>query len=71
LVSTQLTRDVYFSYISEAAASLLDDRLSLNIVPRTELVSLSSQVSINHFHEMIRRFNSVRHFSTIGSIEMQ
>lgn len=32
------------SYISEAAASLLDERLGLNIVPRTQLVSLSSQV---------------------------
>ncbi|KAG6378055.1 hypothetical protein JVT61DRAFT_13737 [Boletus reticuloceps] len=31
------------SYISEAAASLLDERLSLHIVPRTQLVSLSSQ----------------------------
>ncbi|KAM5530963.1 hypothetical protein V8D89_015370, partial [Ganoderma adspersum] len=31
------------SYISEAAASLLDERLGLNIVPRTQLVSLSSQ----------------------------
>ncbi|KAH9931138.1 phosphatidylinositol 3 and 4-kinase-domain-containing protein [Epithele typhae] len=31
------------SYISEAAASLLDERMSLNIVPRTQLVSLSSQ----------------------------
>ncbi|KIJ67706.1 hypothetical protein HYDPIDRAFT_173507 [Hydnomerulius pinastri MD-312] len=30
------------SYISEAAASLLDERLTLNIVPRTQLVSLSS-----------------------------
>lgn len=30
------------SYISEAAASLLDRRLELYIVPRTELVSLSS-----------------------------
>ncbi|OCH91462.1 hypothetical protein OBBRIDRAFT_792290 [Obba rivulosa] len=30
------------SYISEAAASLLDERLGLYIVPRTELVSLSS-----------------------------
>ncbi|KAI0088026.1 phosphatidylinositol 3 and 4-kinase-domain-containing protein [Irpex rosettiformis] len=30
------------SYISEAAASLLDERLKLYIVPRTELVSLSS-----------------------------
>ncbi|KAG9015617.1 phosphatidyl inositol kinase [Tulasnella sp. 427] len=29
-------------YISEAAASLLDDRLGLNIVPQTQLVSLSS-----------------------------
>ena len=33
------------SYISEAAASLLDRRLDLHIVPRTELVSLSSPVS--------------------------
>jgi phosphatidylinositol 4-kinase type 2 len=31
-----------FSYISEAAASLMDTRLQLNIVPRTELVSISS-----------------------------
>lgn len=30
------------SYVSEAAASLLDERLALNIVPRTQLVSLSS-----------------------------
>ncbi|PCH43873.1 hypothetical protein WOLCODRAFT_26265 [Wolfiporia cocos MD-104 SS10] len=30
------------SYISEAAASLLDERLNLHIVPRTQLVSLSS-----------------------------
>lgn len=30
------------SYISEAAASLLDTRLSLNIVPKTQLVSLTS-----------------------------
>lgn len=33
-----------FSYISEAAASLLDERLDLHIVPRTQLVSLSSPV---------------------------
>jgi hypothetical protein len=33
------------SYISEAAGSLLDERLGLNIVPRTQLVSLSSPVS--------------------------
>lgn len=32
------------SYISEAAASLLDRRLELYIVPRTGLVPLSSQV---------------------------
>ncbi|KAF8161071.1 phosphatidylinositol 3 and 4-kinase-domain-containing protein [Crassisporium funariophilum] len=31
------------SYISEAAASLLDDRLDLHLVPPTQLVSLSSQ----------------------------
>ncbi|KAL5528252.1 LSB6 [Sanghuangporus sanghuang] len=30
------------SYISEAAASLLDDRLNLNIVPKTQLASFSS-----------------------------
>lgn len=47
--SIQLTRNGYLSYISEAAASLLDERLSLNIVPRTQLVSLSSQVGTNHF----------------------
>lgn len=56
--STHLERNVHHSYISEAAASLLDERLSLNIVPRTQLVSLSSQVSMNHFHDMIRRFTS-------------
>lgn len=32
------------SYISEAAASLLDERLQLHIVPPTQLVSLSSPV---------------------------
>ena len=31
------------SYISEAAASLLDERLDLHIVPKTQLVSFSSQ----------------------------
>ncbi|PPQ67287.1 hypothetical protein CVT25_005871 [Psilocybe cyanescens] len=35
-------RSQYFSYISEAAASLLDDRLQLHIVPPTQLVSFSS-----------------------------
>ncbi|KAH0827621.1 phosphatidylinositol 3 and 4-kinase-domain-containing protein [Lanmaoa asiatica] len=39
----KLTQNVFPSYISEAAASLLDERLSLNIVPCTQLVSLSSQ----------------------------
>ena len=34
------------SYISEAAASLLDRRLEMYIVPRTGLVSLSSQVCL-------------------------
>lgn len=62
LVFTQFTRNVYLSYISEAAASLLDERLSLNIVPRTQLVSLSSQVSMNHFHGMIRIFTSHQAF---------
>ena len=57
--SIWFTRDVHLSYISEAAASLLDERLSLNIVPRTQLVSLSSQVGINCFHwTMIRRLTS-------------
>ncbi|KAG8907962.1 phosphatidyl inositol kinase [Tulasnella sp. 403] len=37
-----LRNDPMDSYVSEAAASLLDDRLSLQIVPRTKLVSLSS-----------------------------
>ncbi|KII92400.1 hypothetical protein PLICRDRAFT_172497 [Plicaturopsis crispa FD-325 SS-3] len=40
------------SYISEAAASLLDERLDLHIVPRTELVSLSSQA---FFYDWIDR----------------
>ncbi|KAI0315476.1 phosphatidylinositol 3 and 4-kinase-domain-containing protein [Amylostereum chailletii] len=42
------------SYISEAAASLLDRRLNLHIVPRTELVSLSSQA---FFYDWIDRTN--------------
>jgi hypothetical protein len=33
------------SYVSEAAASLLDTRLDLHIVPKTQLVSFSSPVS--------------------------
>lgn len=33
---------ILLSYISEAAVSLLDTRLNLHIVPRTELVSFSS-----------------------------
>ncbi|TFK20970.1 phosphatidyl inositol kinase [Coprinopsis marcescibilis] len=40
------------SYISEAAASLLDDRLDLHIVPPTKLVSLSSQA---FFYDWIDR----------------
>ncbi|CCA67572.1 related to LSB6-LAs17 Binding protein [Serendipita indica DSM 11827] len=40
------------SYISEAAASLMDTRLQLNIVPRTELVSLSSS---SFFYDWIDR----------------
>ncbi|KAG8835311.1 phosphatidyl inositol kinase [Serendipita sp. 399] len=40
------------SYISEAAASLMDTRLELNIVPRTELVSLSSP---SFFYDWIDR----------------
>jgi len=39
-----LTEITTFSYISEAAASLLDDRLDLHVVPPTQLVSLSSPV---------------------------
>jgi hypothetical protein len=34
------------SYISEAAASLLDSRLNLYIVPPTQLVSFSSPVRL-------------------------
>lgn len=45
---TTCKHDVSFSYISEAAASLLDQRLSLHIVPRTQLVSLSSPVRAFH-----------------------
>jgi len=37
---------MFCSYISEAAASLLDTRLNLHIVPMTQLVSLSSPVSL-------------------------
>ncbi|GJE94494.1 hypothetical protein PsYK624_106640 [Phanerochaete sordida] len=37
------------SYISEAAASLLDERLELHIVPKTELVSLSSPAFYYHW----------------------
>jgi hypothetical protein len=37
------------SYISEAAASLLDTRLNLHIVPKTQLVSLSSPVGLHEF----------------------
>jgi hypothetical protein len=37
---------MFSSYISEAAASLLDTRLNLHIVPRTQLVSLTSPVSL-------------------------
>ncbi|KAF9501752.1 hypothetical protein BDN71DRAFT_1438408 [Pleurotus eryngii] len=40
------------SYISEAAASLLDTRLDLHIVPPTQLVSLSSQA---FFYDWIDR----------------
>lgn len=35
---------MFLSYISEAAASLLDERLDLHIVPPTQLVSFSSPV---------------------------
>ena len=38
------------SYISEAAASLLDDRLGLNIVPRTELVSFATPAFYYPWH---------------------
>jgi phosphatidylinositol 4-kinase type 2 len=37
---------IFCSYISEAAASLLDSRLNLHIVPKTQLVALSSPVSL-------------------------
>ena len=38
---------MFYSYISEAAASLLDTRLKLHIVPNTQLVSLTSPVSFD------------------------
>ena len=45
-VSPRVLKSLIFSsYISEAAASLLDTRLDLHIVPKTQLVSLSSPVS--------------------------
>lgn len=53
---------MHSSYISEAAASLLDERLSLNIVPRTQLVSLSSQASIHHFLKMTHRITPCQAF---------
>ena len=55
------------SYISEAAASLLDERLNLNIVPRTQLVSLSSQVlHANCLGMIFSTENASRLSSTIG-----
>jgi hypothetical protein len=50
----QRRRHVYrllmtLSYISEAAASLFDTRLNLHIVPKTQLVSLSSPVGFHEF----------------------
>lgn len=44
LLSEMLCHLNNYSYVSEAAASLLDDRLNLNIVPKTQLVALSSPV---------------------------
>jgi len=44
MTSPQMTFLNFYSYISEAAASLLDRRLELYIVPPTYLVSLSSPV---------------------------
>ena len=41
---------MFCSYISEAAASLLDSRLNLHIVPKTQLVSFSSPVSLHELH---------------------
>ena len=58
------------SYISEAAASLLDNRLSLYIVPPTQLVSLSSPV-IGYSSSLAFRFIDVtvtRHFFMTGWI---
>lgn len=45
------------SYISEAAASLLDARLQLYIVPRTELVTFSSPVSVPLLHSIYCSLN--------------
>jgi phosphatidylinositol 4-kinase type 2 len=49
----------FVSYISEAAASLLDQRLHLHIVPRTELVSLSSPVRLE-FIQSVTVFKHTR-----------
>lgn len=55
------------SYISEAAASLLDERLQLYIVPPTQLVSLSSSVGVLFFSLLLLfPYVSLRLSSMIG-----
>lgn len=44
--SRDILRTITSSYVSEAAASLLDERLNLHIVPKTQLVSFASPVCI-------------------------
>ena len=55
------------SYISEAAASLLDERLDLHIVPRTQLVSLSSPIRTHIAAVQKPAQFSFRHSSMTGS----
>lgn len=59
---------LHHSYISEAAASLLDERLNLHIVPRTQLVSLSSPVCTHAISSQAYAQSFYRRSSTTGSI---
>ena len=58
------------SYISEAAASVLDDRLQLGIVPRTGLVELSSPSFFYEWSDRRNWYNKHIHLpDKIGSLQ--